>query len=451
MSSIADPFTDLERKVDRYLKKIDDVRSGITDAVRSTKNAVINDVSRTEGLFQENDALKDQVDGLNARIVDLEHQIAMSDNSNKRLLEDYEDLRKRLQSANARVGELEDELREKNEFFSKLANFGNTVSPIKRPASPTAPLQSKRSRNSYGVSEPYHQDRYDNYDRRADSKSNRSLRDYSPTRDEGGRLSFDELRRTDDYSDHRNAEHKVSDYLDHLPAEDDGNGQYRDDSGIADVNTLSGKSHPPAEEISIRGKANTQVLVGPTDHSPTNLGATTYSPKQNLPHARISNDSGRLDRNHTSNFDVVDHEAHHTTKVWRRTSGFNGNGHKFLNHGGQAHDNAYNGAPQNYSHQSRPARGRRLVCHACWAARKKCDNRARCGNCSSDNVDCVRTICADFRDTGRCGRPGFDCFKVHDEQGYTAVEYNPFHRGEERKRLEKKKEQGRVAGEDITG
>lgn len=109
--------------------------------------------------------------------------------------------------------------------------------------------------------------------------------------------------------------------------------------------------------------------------------------------------------------------------------------------GGGGHDTHpwQNGGPSNQTQNLLPQQHqhinqrRRIVCHACWEVRSRCDNRHICGNCAAAGLECVRTICSDYDKHGVCPR-GTGCFKVHDEQGYKAVNFSPFDYQENKRR-----------------
>jgi hypothetical protein len=172
--------------------------------------------------------------------------------------------------------------------------------------------------------------------------------------------TYDELCENSHYSTTENAKIRVREYLDQVTPQHS-RAPATPTSNSSNANNISYKPRTHTGEITVLGRAKIQPPIGPKDHH-------THPPT-------TSRDVWPLALNQTM------------------------------------------AAPQQKFN-------RRLVCHACYKERKKCDNKIVCKNCQTAGLECTRTLCAEYEMNSECKYS--NCFKVHDEQGYKIIDFNPF-------------------------
>ncbi|QDS69765.1 hypothetical protein FKW77_010237 [Venturia effusa] len=445
-------FEAIIAKMDNHRMQMNGMNKDLLRLLQKAANDFGN--ARIETAVSESNALKEQVRGLKGRVEELEDE-------NKKLTIDYERLSKDNSQLSKEIINVQDDLRDSDkrnrdlegklseseqtlsQFVALTSRVANVTANNKRAAEDDQLSRSKRSRPSYDrpAEQVREASRYE--EPRSDNASRKEFRDYSPS-EHTLHQPYEHLRNSEgSYSISENAPNKVKDYLASLPTPSN----TRDDT--------SSREHiqtpVPTEDINIRGRASSHLRfeqerarMGPGQSIATHQSGRHIGTVEERRGARVWQRS----------------ESTHVTQSAMNSAPIIGGGSRTMT---ETHGNAVNNSlnsdsnarhSQSRANMSETPSGpsnqlqkpppppppqqlaftrRRLVCHACWEVRGRCDNRSTCGNCSADGVECVRTICLDFQNHGVCPR-GAGCFKVHDEQHYKTIAFSPFDHQENKRR-----------------
>jgi hypothetical protein len=396
--NFGDRFQAIISKINQHRMQINKMNRDVLELLKEANHDFGS--ARLETAVTENNALKEQINGLEGRIKELEEENEKLGNDYALLNKNHTNLQNDIRDAKEKNRKLEDDLAETEETLSQFIELSSrvvdTTISLKRLADDDrgAPGKNKRTRLVYetilkDLSRDDRSYEHSKPDTSMEPASRSEIRDSSPTTRP---LSFAERRAQDGtYSNSGNAKAKVSDYLLHLPGS----------LGPLDDNLVDQSKTPleEEEEINVRGKADAHHAEGVT-------------------------------------------KIREGSKVWLRTDSTyagsnvtdsNGNGANGAGGGGHPDSLArQTGGPQSQAQnmstpQTYTKPRRRIICHACWEVRARCDNHVTCGNCAAAGKECIRTMCVEHDVVGRCSR-GVSCFKVHDERNYRTTTFSPFER-----------------------
>ncbi|KAF1981520.1 hypothetical protein K402DRAFT_398506 [Aulographum hederae CBS 113979] len=230
----------------------------------------------------------------------------------------------------------------------------------------------------------------------------------SPVTNDSGRKSsgyWDKFRASTGQSPHSFASDAKYDIdsphrIEHLPREEDHRhghhhtGAHRSQEPVeSGYRTRSNDSKAYKEpyytiELSNGGHGSSRNAAFPSSNTPaTNAPAHKQSSRQ-LP-------SKSDTHNHTHN------HTHNSTRQQTQPSN------------GQTSTSSSYTAPATLA---RPPGMRKVVCHNCWLNRTACDHLTTCVSCHATGVECVRSVCHEYRHTGAC--TSYGCVKVHGETHY---------------------------------